>query len=193
MRGRARVTACFFGDGAAAEGAFHESLNLASLWRLPVLFLCENNRYAMGTEIRRALAEPRIAHMAAGYRMPAESVDGMDVVAVEQAARAAARTVREGGGPAFLELLTYRFRAHSMYDAELYRSKEEVDRWRRRDPILVHGDRLRAAGALDDALAERLATEVSEEVEAAVAAAEAGTLEAVEDLERFVHAEREEP
>jgi pyruvate dehydrogenase E1 component alpha subunit len=193
MRGEARVTACFFGDGAAAEGAFHESLNLASLWRLPVLFLCENNRYAMGTEIHRALAEPRIARTATRYRMPAESVDGMDVVAVERAAAAAARTVREGGGPAFLELRTYRFRAHSMYDAELYRSKDEVARWRQRDPIVVHGDRLRAAGELDDALAERLALEADEEVYAAVAAAEAGSLEAVEDLERFVHAEPEGP
>jgi pyruvate dehydrogenase E1 component alpha subunit len=189
MRGIGRVTACFFGDGAAAEGAFHESLNLAALWRLPVLFLCENNRYAMGTEITRALAQPRIARMAAGYGIPAETVDGMDVLAVERAAASAADAVRSGEGPAFIELTTYRFRAHSMYDAELYRSKDEVERERRRDPLRVHGDRLRAAGALDDAAEREMERGVAEEVAAAVAAAEAGTAEPVEKLARYVHAE----
>jgi pyruvate dehydrogenase E1 component alpha subunit len=189
MRGIGRVTACFFGDGAAAEGAFHESLNLAALWRLPVLFLCENNRYAMGTEITRALAQPRIARMAAGYGIPAETVDGMDVLAVERAAASAAEAVRSGEGPAFIELTTYRFRAHSMYDAELYRSKDEVERERRRDPLRVHGDRLRAAGALDDAAERAMERGVAEEVAAAVAAAEAGTAEPVEQLARYVHAE----
>lgn len=189
MRGLARVTACFFGDGAAAEGAFHESLNLAALWRLPVLFLCENNRYAMGTEITRALAEPRIARMASGYGMPAETVDGMDVLAVERAATAAAAAVRRGDGPAFLELETYRFRAHSMYDPELYRSKEEVRRWRLRDPLVVHGGRLREAGLLDDAGAQEMERGVAEEVGQAVAFARAGTREPVEQLGRFVHAE----
>ncbi|HSJ72914.1 MAG TPA: pyruvate dehydrogenase (acetyl-transferring) E1 component subunit alpha [Miltoncostaeaceae bacterium] len=193
MRGLDRVTACFFGDGAAAEGAFHESLNLAALWRLPVLFLCENNRYAMGTEITRALAEPRIARTAARYGMPAETVDGMDVLAVERAAASAAERVRSGEGPAFLELSTYRFRAHSMYDAELYRSKDEVERERRRDPLRVHGDRLRAAGALDDAAEQEMERRVAEEVAEAVAVAEAGTPEPVEQLGRFVHAEGQGP
>ena len=192
MRGRDRVTACFFGDGAAAEGAFHESLNLAALWRLPVLFLCENNRYAMGTEITRALAEPRIALTAAGYGMPAETVDGMDVLAVERAAVAAAAGVRGGGGPAFLELETYRFRAHSMYDAELYRSKDEVRRWRERDPLVVHGDRLREEGFLDDARTQEMERSVAEVVDDAVAVAQEGTPEPVEQLARFLHAEPEE-
>jgi len=191
MRGLERVTACFFGDGAAAEGAFHESLNLAALWRLPVLFLCENNRYAMGTEITRALAEPRIARTASRYRMPAETVDGMDVIAVERAAAAAAERVRGGEGPAFLELTTYRFRAHSMYDAELYRSEAEVRCWMRRDPLRVLGDRLRGAGTLDDAIWEKLETEVAQEVAGAVAVAEAGTPEPIEQMLRFVHAEPE--
>ena len=191
MRGLGRVTACFFGDGAAAEGAFHESLNLAALWRLPVLFLCENNRYAMGTEVTRALAEPRIARMASRYGMPAETVDGMDVLAVERAAAVAAERVRGGEGPAFVEMTTYRVRAHSMYDAELYRSKDEVRRWMRRDPLLVHGDRLRASGALNQALWEELETGVAEEVADAVAAAEAGTPEPLEQMLRLVHAEPE--
>ncbi len=189
MRGLGRVTACFFGDGAVAEGAFHESLNLAALWRLPVLFLCENNGYAMGTATARALAEPRVARTAAGYGMPAETVDGMDVLAVERATAEAAARVRDDGGPAFLELTTYRFRAHSMYDPELYRSKEEVEGWRARDPLVVHGDRLRAAGALDDALAASMEAEVAGRIEEAVATASAGTPEPVESLGRHVYAE----
>ena len=119
--GEDRVTACFFGDGAVAEGEFHESLNLAALWRLPVLFCCENNRYAMGTALNRAQSETDLALKAASYGMPAWAVEGMDVLAVEHAARNAAGLVRGGGGPCFLELKTYRFRAHSMFDAQLDR------------------------------------------------------------------------
>ncbi len=186
MRGRPRVTACFFGDGAAAEGAFHESLNLAALWRLPVLFLCENNGYAMGTAVERALAEPRIARMAAGYRIPATTVDGMDVVAVRDAVADAVGRVRDGAGPAFLELLTYRFRAHSMYDPELYRDRAEVERRRARVPLLVHGARLRAAGALDDAALAAMEDEVAGELDAAVGEARAGVPEDVATLARDV-------
>lgn len=186
MQHRARVTACFFGDGAAAEGEFHESLNLAALWKLPVLFCCENNLYAMGTALDRAQSQTNLALKAASYQLPAWSVDGMDVTAVETAARAAAAMVRAGGGPCFLELRTYRFRAHSMFDAELYRSRDEVEEWKRRCPIAAHAARLRAAGALDDAALAALERAVAEEVEHAVAFAEAGTLEPVEELARFV-------
>lgn len=189
MRRRPRVVACFFGDGAAAEGAFHESLNLASLWRLPVLFLCENNGYAMGTATGRALAEPRIARMAAGYRMPAVTVDGMDVVAVAAAVAEALGPVREGAGPAFLEMETYRFRAHSMYDPELYRDKAEVERWRERDPLLVHGARLRAAGGLDDAGLAAMERSVADEIDGAVAEARGGAPEDAATLGRHVVAE----
>ncbi|HEU0079156.1 MAG TPA: thiamine pyrophosphate-dependent enzyme, partial [Longimicrobiaceae bacterium] len=113
MLGRDRVTACFFGDGAVAEGVFHESLNLAALWKLPVLFCCENNLYAMGTALSRHQARTDLALRAAGYGLAAWEVDGMDVLAVEEAAREAALAVRSGGAPVFLELRTYRFRAHS--------------------------------------------------------------------------------
>ena len=119
MAGRPRVTACFFGDGAVAEGEFHESLNLAALWQLPVLFVCENNRYAMGTALELTESETDISAKAASYRMVSEAVDGMDVVAVEAAARRAAASARDGGGPAFLECRTARFRAHSMLDAQI--------------------------------------------------------------------------
>jgi pyruvate dehydrogenase E1 component alpha subunit len=189
MQGRPRVTACFFGEGAMAEGEFHESMNLAALWDLPVLFCCENNLYAMGTALKRSHAETNLAVRAASYEMPAWTVDGMDVNAVEDAARRAVASVRAGGGPCFLEIQTYRFRAHSMYDPELYRSKDEVERWKQRDPIVTLRAALRDAGILDDAAFERMDAEVVEEVDDAVAFAEAGTLEPLSGLERWVYSE----
>lgn len=189
MQGRERVTACFFGDGAAAEGEFHEALNLAALWRLPVLFCCENNLYAMGTAIARAHAETNLAMRAASYRIPAWAVDGMDVEAVARAARSAVTAVRAGEGPFFLELRTYRFRSHSMFDPELYRSREEVDEWKKRDPVITFEATLRARGLLDDASREALEQEVAQEVDDAVAFAEAAPWEPVETLTRHVYSE----
>lgn len=193
MQGRSRVTACFFGEGAVAEGAFHESLNLAALWRLPVLFLCENNLYAMGTALARSEAETDLCLKAASYELPAWPVDGMDVVAVASACRRAVDAVRSGAGPYFLELRTYRFRAHSMYDPELYRSRAEVEAWKERDPIPACAGRLREAGALDDASLAALEREVADEIAAAIAAADAGTPEPVAELLRFVYAEEGTP
>jgi pyruvate dehydrogenase E1 component subunit alpha len=186
LAGRRRVTACFFGDGAVAEGEFHESINLAALWRLPVLFLCENNRYAMGTALERSESETDLALKAASYEVPAWAVDGMDVTAVEDAVRRAAATVRGGGGPCFLELQTYRYRAHSMYDPDLYRTREEIERYKQRDPIDSFVARLRDAGELDDDALARIEREATEAVDAAVAFAEAGTLEPVAEIDRFV-------
>jgi pyruvate dehydrogenase E1 component alpha subunit len=179
-------TACLFGDGAAAEGEFHESLNLAALWRLPVVFCCENNRYAMGTALARSHAHTDLALRAASYGMRSWAVDGMDVVAVREATRLAVDTVRGGGGPCFLELRTYRFRAHSMYDADRYRDPAEVARWRDRDPVALLAAALGADGALDEAARTALEAEVTGEIDRAVAVAEAGPLEPVEDLTRFV-------
>jgi pyruvate dehydrogenase E1 component alpha subunit len=189
LLGRSRVTACFFGDGAVAEGEFHESLNLAALWKLPVLFLCENNLYAMGTALARHQAETDLCRKAASYGMPAEAVDGMDVLAVEEAARRVAGLVRTGSGPCFLEARTYRFRAHSMADPELYRARDEVEQWKARDPIALFEARLRAWGLLTDADLAALEAAGAAEIEAAVATAEAGPWEPVEDLLRDVHAE----
>jgi pyruvate dehydrogenase E1 component alpha subunit len=188
MQERPRVTVCFFGEGAVAEGEFHETMNLAALWRLPVLLCCENNLYAMGTALERSESQTDLALKAAGYGVPAWSVDGMDVEAVADATGRAVAQVREGG-PTFLELLTYRFRAHSMYDPERYRSKEEVARWREHDPIPLFEARLREAGTLDDAELAAIEAQVAEELDDAVAAAEAGGPEPVEDLLRFVHSE----
>jgi pyruvate dehydrogenase E1 component alpha subunit len=189
LQGRDRVTACFFGEGAAAEGEFHEALNLASLWDCPVLFCCENNLYAMGTALERSEAQTDIAAKAAGYRIPAEKVDGMDVLAVERAARRAVAAVREGGGPYFLELNTYRFRAHSMFDPQLYREKTEVEAWKARDPIATFSALLLERGWLDEVGLAATERRVAQEVEAAVAFAEAGTLEPVAELTRDVYTE----
>ena len=191
MRGRRAVTACFFGDGAYAEGEFHECANLAALWQLPVLFCCENNLYAMGTAIARAHAETDLALRASSYGMPAWSVDGMDVEAVEESARHAVDQIRDGHGPVFLELRTYRFRAHSMYDPERYRDKEEVAQWRRRDPIDLLVSRLREDGLLDDARLDTMRADTLAAVDRATEAAEAAPLEPVEELTRFVYSEQE--
>ena len=193
MQARAGVTACFFGDGAVAEGDFHEALNLAALWRLPVLFVCENNLYAMGTALRYTQASQDIAAKGAAYNMAAAAVDGMDVQAVEAATRGAVDRIRAGAGPFLLECRTYRFRPHSMFDSELYRTRDEVARWRERDPIDLLAGRMTEAGLLDEAGRAALEREVAAEVEAAVAFAEAGTWEPVEELTRFVVSERRAP
>jgi pyruvate dehydrogenase E1 component alpha subunit len=187
MQHRQAITACFFGDGAAAEGVFAESLNLAALWRLPVLFLCENNLYAMGTALRYSHATTDLCAKMGGFGVPCEAVDGMDVLAVEHATRRAAETVRSGSGPYLLEYRTYRFRPHSAFDPELYRSKQEVQEWKQRDPIPALAEALTTAGAAVDL--ERLEREVEAEVQASVDFAEAAGWEPVEDLTRFVYSE----
>lgn len=185
-RKRTSVTACIFGDGATAEGEFHETLNLSVVWRLPVLFICENNLYAMGTALHRYQSETDLSRKASAYGLPAERADGMDVFSVEAAARRGAAHVRRGDGPYFVELLTYRFRAHSMFDPELYRDRAEVERWKLRDPIqklVLDGI---AAGALSEEDLPLVEAEVAQEIEGAVAFAEAGSYEAVEDLTKDV-------
>jgi pyruvate dehydrogenase E1 component alpha subunit len=187
LRATRAVTCVFFGDGAAAEGEFSESLNLAALWKLPVLFVCENNRYAMGTALEREHAEPEIHKKAAAHRIGSEQVDGMDVIAVSEAATQAVERVRETGTPWFLECMTYRFRAHSMFDPELYRDKAEVEVWRKRDPIATFAARM--AGVVTDKDVAALDAEAAAEVARACAFAEASPLEPVADLLRDVRAE----
>lgn len=189
MQRRPHVTCCFFGDGAVQEGEFHESMNLAALWQLPVLFVCENNLYAMGVPLEISEAVPELARKAEAYNVAATAVDGMDVLAVEEAALQAVNHVRSGLGPYFLECRTYRFRAHSMFDAELYRSKSEIEEWKRRDPIVQISQLLQAQGALEATEMAELEKQVKAEVDEAVAFAETGTWEPVADLERFVYSE----
>jgi pyruvate dehydrogenase E1 component beta subunit/2-oxoisovalerate dehydrogenase E1 component len=194
MRETGAVTACFFGEGAAAEGEFHESLNLAALWNLPVLFVCENNGYAMGTALERSEAVTDISAKAASYGIRSEAVDGMDVVAVGEAVRAMVADMRRSPGPAFLECRTYRFRAHSMFDAQLYRGKAEVESWRERGPIVQFLKTCRAEGLVSGEDEARLAAEIDAEIEEAVAFAENAPWEPVETLTRdVVAAERPEP
>lgn len=188
LQHRRRVTACFFGEGAIAEGEFHETLNLAALWKLPVLFLCENNLYAMGTALWRSESDTDLCTKAASYNLAAAAVDGMDVEAVDSAVREAAETIRRLDVPYFLELRTYRFRAHSMFDPELYRDKAEVEKWKKECPIRKLTDRLTARGELDAAGVQAIEAEVAREVGQAIAFAEAATLEPVEELERDVYA-----
>jgi pyruvate dehydrogenase E1 component alpha subunit len=190
MQKRPRVTCCVFGDGAVAEGEFHESMNLASLWKLPVLFLCENNLYAMGTPLEIEHSVTALSRKADAYNVAATAVDGMDVFAVEAATRQALKHVRSGAGPYFLECRTYRFRPHSMFDAELYRTKGEVEDWKKLDPISTLSTRLKGEGVIADAGIEQLERNVADEVAAAVSFAESGTWEPVEDLTRFVYSER---
>jgi pyruvate dehydrogenase E1 component alpha subunit len=187
LQNRPALTACFFGDGAVAEGEFHESLNLAALWKLPVLFLCENNLYAMGTALERHQSQTDISFKAQAYGIPADSVDGMDVLAVEAATRRAADMVRESGRPFLLEIKTYRFRAHSTADPDLYRTKEEIEQWKMRDPISAFEARLRVEGLAGDADLKEMETAVDAEIKQAVAFAEAGPWEAIEDLTKDVY------
>ena len=189
MQGRARVNAAFFGEGAVAEGAFHESLNLAALWRLPVAFFCENNFYAMGTALARSESQTDLCVKAAAFGLPTKKADGMDVIAVHEAALASAAHVRSGAGPYFVEFQTYRYRAHSMFDPDLYRDKAEVEAWKTRGPIHNLSNRLKAEGRLTEERFLAIDAEAQREVEAAVTFAEAGSWEPVESLLRDVHTE----
>jgi len=186
MLGRESVTVCFFGEGAMAEGEFHESMNLAALWKLPILFLCENNLYAMGTALERSESEPNLALKAAAYEVPSWSVDGMDVLAVNEAAHRAIAQVRDSRSPVFLEARTFRFRAHSMYDPDRYREKGEIEKWRHRDPLLLLAERMRNEASLTDEDVAQLEGDITTEIDDAVAFAEASDIEPVEELTRFV-------
>ncbi len=185
MRKGSGVAACLFGEGAVAEGEFHESLNLAAVWKLPVLFVCENNLYAMGSAVERTESETDIHRKAEAYRIDSHRVDGMDVVAVEATTRKALERIRAGAGPQFLECMTYRFRAHSMFDSQLYRDKSEVERWKERDPIERFGEWAVACGLLHREDIVELENKAAAEVDAAVAFADEGSWEPVTDLCRY--------
>lgn len=170
--GDERVTMCIFGDGAIGNGEFHESLNIAALYKLPIVFLCENNLYAMGTALHRGVAQTEIYKKGCAYDIPGEPVDGMDVLAVHEAAGRAVERARAGEGPTLLEVVTYRFRGHSMQDPQYYRTKEEVAEWQKRDPIPLFLERLAVEGLIDEAEQRRIEQAVEEEVDDAVRFAE---------------------
>lgn len=183
------ITACFFGEGAAAEGEFHEALNLASLWKVPVLFICENNLYAMGTALRYSHSVKQIEKKGPAYGIESKAVDGMDLLKVIEAANNAVDLVRSSGKPYLLVCNTYRFRAHSMFDAELYRDKAEVEEWKKRDPIPQFRDYLLKENLIKEAHVQELEKKLNDEIQKAVDFAEDGTWEPEEDLTRFVYSE----
>lgn len=187
LQGQDRVVLCFFGDGAANHGNFHEGLNMAAIWRLPVIFLCENNQYAMSMPIRRAMAVARVADRAAAYGIPGETVDGMDVVAVYRAVRAAVARARRGEGPTLIEAVTYRYKGHSKSDRQVYRTKEEVQAWMARDPIARLRDQLIAQGWLTEAEAADLEARARAAVAEALAAAEGDPEPSVAQLTEGVY------
>jgi pyruvate dehydrogenase E1 component alpha subunit len=174
-RGGDQVVACYFGDGAVPQGEFHESLNLAALWKLPVIFICENNRYAMGTSLERALAETEIWKFGRTYNIPSEAVDGMDVLAVREVVAQAVARARKDGTPSLIEARTYRFRGHSMRDpaGAVYRTKDEVEREKLRDPIVLFRERAVKAGWLTEDDARAIDKDVADRIDEAVAFAEA--------------------
>jgi pyruvate dehydrogenase E1 component alpha subunit len=180
------ATVCFFGEGAVGEGVFHETMNMAELWHLPVLFVCENNLYAMGAPLQDSEVETDIWRKARAYHMPAEQVDGMDPVKMEAATRRALAHIRSGEGPYFLEARTYRFRAHSMFDTQAYRTRDEILDWKKLDPLERLLSWMRASHQITDGEAKDIDATVTAEIAAAEVFAEAGTTQPLEELERFV-------
>lgn len=187
--GRPDVTICFFGDGANNEGAFHEALNMASVWKLPVVFVCENNKYGMSTSTERSTAVKNIAERAVAYAMPGVTVDGNDFSAVAEAVSTAIARARAGEGPSLVENLTYRWRGHSKSDRNRYRTKDEIEGWMLRDPIERFRAELITHGILDEAGAEALRGEAEADVAAGIEFAKASTSPQVSDVTRYVYAE----
>ncbi|MGZ4447208.1 MAG: thiamine pyrophosphate-dependent dehydrogenase E1 component subunit alpha [Nocardioides sp.] len=171
LRGEDRVVACFFGDGATNEGAFHEAVNLAAIWHLPVVFICENNKYGMSFSTEKSMAVEHIAQRAAAYGIPGVTVDGNDVDAVYDAVSAAVARARAGEGPTLVENVTYRWKGHSKSDKNLYRTKEEIADWRSKDPILRFEAHVQEAGLLSHEEVQRVRTQALEEMREAVRAA----------------------
>ncbi|OPZ85207.1 MAG: Acetoin:2,6-dichlorophenolindophenol oxidoreductase subunit alpha [bacterium ADurb.Bin429] len=186
--GQDLVCVVFFGDGAVNEGEFHEALNMASVWKLPVVFFCENNLYAMGTEISRTSAVTEVYRRAEAYAIPGQRVDGMDVEAVYRATREAVARARDGGGPTLLEAMTYRFKGHSMADAVSYRTRDEEAEWRPRDPIPLFRERLLADGRATEEELTAIEQDVKAEVEDAVHFAEESPEPTMEDVLSSVYA-----
>jgi pyruvate dehydrogenase E1 component alpha subunit len=182
-----RQTVCFFGEGAVAEGVFHESLNMAELWKIPVLFCCENNYYAMGTAIGRSQAQLNLPRKAEAHNVTAQSVDGMNIYEVIEKTREALDFIKREGRPYFLEFRTYRFRPHSMFDPELYRSKEEVTKWKDKDPINLLIETMKKNNVFSQEIMQKLEREVDKEMQEAVSFAENSEDEPLEDLEKHLY------
>lgn len=189
LRGTDQVTVCFFGDGATAEGAFHEAMNLSSLWQVPLIFVCQNNLYGLSQPWKKTAYECKLPRRASTYNIPAECVDGMDVIAVYQAVRKAVDRARAGGGPTFVEAKTYRFLGHYVGDPALYMPQEERDAWRKRDAIIKLGRQLRAWEYITDEEDEQMDADVETELAEGVEFARSSPIPAPEEAltDLYVH------
>jgi TPP-dependent pyruvate/acetoin dehydrogenase alpha subunit len=183
-----QIVVAIFGDGAANEGVFHESLNMASLWKLPILYICENNQYGMSMPVQRAAARLPIAQRAEAYGMRWACIDGNNVLEVYETMRTAAQHARLGDGPVLVETNTYRYFGHSKSDRNLYRTKEEIEDWKRKDPIIRFRQQLYETGILSEARAEQIEQEANEILEQAVEFAEASPEPDIHTLTEFVYA-----
>jgi pyruvate dehydrogenase E1 component alpha subunit len=188
MKKSDQIVMCFFGDGAANSGAFHESLNMAAIWTLPIVFVCENNQYAMSYPIEKAVAIDSLADRAASYGMPGKAVDGNDILAVYEGAKEAVLHARDGSGPSLLVNETYRWRGHSKSDRNLYRTKEEIEIWREKDPIVRFAKYLMSVGILTEEAAETIKDDAEQQIEAGVNFAEESPEPAIESIEEGVYA-----
>jgi pyruvate dehydrogenase E1 component alpha subunit len=182
-----RHTVCFFGEGAMAEGAFHEALNMAELWEIPVLFCCENNYYAMGTALERSQAQIDLCKKAQAHNVTANSVDGMNVFDVIEKTEKALDFIKSEGRPYFLEFKTYRFRPHSMFDPDLYREKEEILKWKKRDPIESLQKEMFEHQLLTEDELKKIEQDTEQEMQEAIAFAEDGIFETLENLEKHLY------
>ena len=187
-RGTDQVTLCYFGEAAVNQGSFHESLNMAQLWKLPCIYICENNQYGMGTSLKRAMSQSDVSQKACAYGLAAEFVDGMDVLAVRAATERAIERARKESLPSLLEVRTYRFMGHSMSDPGHYRTRAEIERYQERDPIKVFGTNLRDKGVLDDAGLKEIEDRVRAEIERAVKFADSSPEPALEELYTDIYA-----
>ena len=183
------VVLCFLGDGALNEGEFHECMNLASLWRLPIIFFCENNLYGMGSPVHETIAAPEIYQIAEAYNMPSQKIDGMEILQVREATQAVVQRVRAGEGPFFLEALTYRFRGHSMADPVQYRKRTEEEKWRHKDPIVTYKTWLLSQSLASEEELEGITEVVEREIEQAIEFADKSPLPPPEALYEDVYGE----
>lgn len=165
---RKEIVLCFFGDGAANEGTFYESLNMASIWNLPIIFMCENNMYAMSSPVSKFIPTPNISDRAKSFSIPGVTVDGMDVIAVYEVTKEAADRARNGGGPTLIEAKTYRYKGHSKSDKNVYRTKEEIEEWKKKDPIVNFIKKLKDLGDLDDKTLESIKNDIEKTIEKGV-------------------------
>ena len=189
---KSTVTCCFFGEGAAAEGEFHEAMNLAALWKVPVLFVCENNLYAMGTAIRFTHSMQELEKKGAEYGIESAAVDGMDLMKVMDAANTGVQKVRSSGKPYLLVCNTYRFRAHSMFDAELYRDKKEVEEWKKHDPIPQFQQYLLQEKLITETEIAEFESKIEKKIQKSVDFAEVGTWEPIDQLTQYVYSQNKE-